>query len=231
MTPEIQEVYVACSLLAHVALGPATSVAACDALLAVTMGTVDGHKGHGPLLAAGHSQDQAQCAMHRSVSPRVQHSLGPLLNSARCHYHLPRAAAFLVEHDRAAAPGHTEAARSGPRCGGAPRGWHRWHCLCICSWESPEGSSAVRGWQRHTDASREGQTMTNAHETQRPDLPTRGAEGYRHATAATGMPVRSMRCALASCRGHAGAAWGVPWAARASPPYAPRGAGRATRRR
>jgi hypothetical protein len=60
-------------MLAQVALGPAASFAAFDDLLAVTMGTVDGDEGHGPLLAAGHSQDRAQCAINLSPSPLLKH--------------------------------------------------------------------------------------------------------------------------------------------------------------
>jgi hypothetical protein len=60
-------------ILAQVALGPAARFAAFDDLLTVTMGTADGDEGHGPLLAAGHSQDWAQCAINRSPSPLLKH--------------------------------------------------------------------------------------------------------------------------------------------------------------
>ena len=52
--------YDARGMLAQVALGPAASFAAFDALLAVAMGPADGAKGHGPLLAVGQAQDWAQ---------------------------------------------------------------------------------------------------------------------------------------------------------------------------
>jgi hypothetical protein len=60
-------------ILAQVALGPAARFATFDDLLAVTMGAMDGDEGHGPLLAAGHSQDWAQCAINFSPSPLLKH--------------------------------------------------------------------------------------------------------------------------------------------------------------
>ena len=60
-------------ILAQGALGPATSFAAFDDLLAVTMGTVDCDKGHRPLIADGHSYDWAQCAINLSPSPLLEY--------------------------------------------------------------------------------------------------------------------------------------------------------------
>ena len=60
-------------MLYSTALGPAARFAAFDDLLAVTMGTTDGDKGHGPLLAVGHAQDWAQGVMNLSLSPLLKH--------------------------------------------------------------------------------------------------------------------------------------------------------------
>jgi hypothetical protein len=49
--------------------------------------TVDGDEGHGPLLAAGHSQDRAQCAINRSPSPLLTHyppRLRQILRATKC---------------------------------------------------------------------------------------------------------------------------------------------------
>jgi hypothetical protein len=62
-------------MLAQVALGPVARFVAFDDLLAVTMGTADSDKGHGPLLAVGHSQDWAQGVMNLSLSPLLKHYL------------------------------------------------------------------------------------------------------------------------------------------------------------
>ncbi len=46
---------------------------AFDDLLAVAVGTLDRDEGHGPLLAFGGYQDEAQCDINRSPSPLLEH--------------------------------------------------------------------------------------------------------------------------------------------------------------
>src|SRR2546425_12505382 len=62
-----------CGVLAQVALGPAACFAAFDDLLALTVRTADGDKGHEPSLALGRCQDEAQCDINRSLSPLLEH--------------------------------------------------------------------------------------------------------------------------------------------------------------
>jgi hypothetical protein len=63
-------------VLAQVALCPAPGFAAFDDLLAVAVGTLDRDEGHGPLLAFGGYQDEAQCDINRSPSPLLEHYRG-----------------------------------------------------------------------------------------------------------------------------------------------------------
>jgi hypothetical protein len=46
-------------------------------LLAVTVSASDRDEGHGPLLAFGCCQDQAQCAINLSPSPLLEHYPAP----------------------------------------------------------------------------------------------------------------------------------------------------------
>jgi hypothetical protein len=68
----VVEQHTACGtrgVLAQGALGPTGCCAACDALLAVTVRTVDGDQGPGALRALGGCQEETQCTIHCSPSP------------------------------------------------------------------------------------------------------------------------------------------------------------------
>src|SRR5262249_22634370 len=61
------------SVLAQVALCATTRFAAFDDLLTVTVQTADCDAGHGPLLALGRYQAEAQCDINLSPSPLLEH--------------------------------------------------------------------------------------------------------------------------------------------------------------
>src|SRR6266567_5291938 len=60
-------------VLTEVALGAPGRFAAFDDLVTLTVRAADGDKRHGPFLPKGGYEDEAQCAINRSLSPLLKH--------------------------------------------------------------------------------------------------------------------------------------------------------------